>query len=176
MPKLTTWVRKIRRSRETKCGSRSSLSSLPVGLPILPKKRQRVLTPSPSDETLIQVASDATAKSPFFQWVPLELRRMIYIAAFGKRTVHMDLKFDHPELPGPAHARLNPDRMNPRDRTAAAEWRWWSSVCHRHPMVEGWMDQCRTGMSFTACFLYPGEIPDKCFLGVMGWLLTCRQA
>ncbi|KAF7511751.1 hypothetical protein GJ744_003482 [Endocarpon pusillum] len=145
--------------------------AIPPRLPILAPKRQHVLTPSPSHDNL-----HATAKSAFFQQLPLELRRHIYIAAFGKRTIHMDLRFDYPEPPGLRHARLKGDCMHERERSELARWRWWSSVCHRNPLLECWLDQCRTGENNATCFLFPGEWPDKCFLGVMGWLLACRQA
>ncbi len=102
-------------ANDSKDGLNSSQPALPPSLPVLPPKRQHILTPCPSHENLIH---HATAKSAFFQRLPRELRRQIYISVYGSRTVHMDLRFSYPELPGPAHARLNPESMNPRDRTA----------------------------------------------------------
>jgi 2EXR family len=174
MPKLSKWIReKIRGVRDRDDRLKSSEPSIPYGLPILPAKRQHVLTPSPSHKNL---SFYAVAKGAFFQRLPLELRRQIYIAAFGNRTVHMDLRYDYHEPPGPRHARLKGDCMCERDRTVPPDWRWWSSVCHRNPLDDVWLDQCRLGENNAMCFLFPGEWPDKCFLGVMGWLLTCRQA
>ena len=174
MARAVKWVRKILNRSNTKDEPPPCRSVLPPGLPILPRKRERVLTPLPTQETLVRAT--ATAESAFFQRLPLELRLKIYAEAFGQRTVHMDLRYDYPELPGPSHARLDPDRMNPRDTTVPPAWCWWSSVCHRHPLLEAWADECRTGMGTAACHLYPGEMPEKCFLGAMGWLLSCRQA
>lgn len=124
----------------------------------------------------MQTAVDATAESAFFKRLPIELRRQIYIAAFGGRVIHMDLRFGYPELPVPRHGRTTGNGVYPRDRFAQPDWMWWSSVCHRDPMDEGYKDRCHTGSGDTQCDLWPGEIPDKCFLGVMGWLLSCRRA
>lgn len=174
MPKFKKWfLNKTHSARDTENSPKSSQPALSPDPPVLPKIRACALTPSPSHESLVLAA---TEKSAFFQRLPLELRRQIQVAAFGGRTVHMDLQFDYPELPGTAHAGLRYESMNHRDCTAPLGWRWWSSVCHRNPMLEGWEDQCRTARNNATCFLWPGEIPWKCLLGVMGWLLTCRQA
>jgi hypothetical protein len=170
MPQFKKWfLNKIRGARDTKDSPQSSQPDPPV----LPKIRACALTPSPSQESLVLAA---TEKNSFFQRLPWELRRQIQIAAFGGRTVHMDLEFDYPELPGDAHTGLQYESWVHRDRTAPLGWWWWSSVCHRNPVMEGWEDHCRTARANATCFLWPGEIPGKCLLGVMGWLLTCRQA
>lgn len=172
MPQFKKWVlNKIRGARDT--SSRSSQPARSHDPPVLPQIRACALTPSPSQECLVLAATD---KNSFFQRLPWELRRQIQIAAFGGRTVHMDLDFDSPALPGTDHAGLCYESWIRRDRTVPFSWRWWSSVCHRNPAVEGWEDECRTGRGNATCFLWPGEIPGKCLLGVMGWLLTCRQA
>ncbi|KAI5457370.1 hypothetical protein BGZ63DRAFT_467274 [Mariannaea sp. PMI_226] len=74
-------------------------------------------------------------------------------------------------------------------------WYWQSSVCHRkrwNPDGEFWRyfpgmsgsananlppfrDQCRWGWALY-CDEWPGDMPGKCMIGVMGWLLSCRQA
>ncbi|KAH8892109.1 hypothetical protein GQ53DRAFT_863826 [Thozetella sp. PMI_491] len=137
---------------------------------------------------------DATAQSSLYGRIPAEIRRRILFEAFGGQTVHFDLRFVHPVKrvhhkphqpppPAPRHAdtHLRPDTSKPR------RWIWWSCVCHRNPSnsyaqpsfessLGGQSDDtCRTGR-FTNCHLWPGQLPDKCFIGVMGWLLTCRQA
>lgn len=173
MPKFSQWVRnKFSGFRKVKDDSKVSKDAQLPCIPVLPQQRQYILTPTPSSENLVQ---NSNTKIAFFAKLPPELRQQIYIAAFGGRTIHIDLRFDHPETPGPAHARLDPERQ--RDRTVLPAWIWWSSVCHRNPVFEACEDQCRGGsLPHTACFLYPGNMPEKCFIGVMGWLLTCRQA
>lgn len=183
-------------------------------LPALPAERPRPLTPSPSHENLYQPAADATADSAFFQMLPPEIRRQILLEAFGKRCVHMDLRFDHPELPLPpgeaarenySHCRHNVDwerryRQPPPawnlDYSMPKRWIWQSSVCHQRrpphgdvgPMVHDPYanpaeDRCRYGdlkddlfPKEDLCQDWPGEKPSKCFIGVMGWLLSCRAA
>lgn len=173
MPKLSTWLRKrIQRAR-----NQTDLA-LPPGLPVLPSKRPHVLTPSSSRTDLnLSGASGST----FFERLPPELRYKIYLHAFGNRTVHMDLRFDHPWVTGPLHAGTSGYGVNEPGHALDSippAWIWWSSVCHRHPIIPERCceDTCRTGMTGTLCPLFPGVHPFKCFVGVMGWLLTCRQA
>lgn len=160
--------------------------------PILPLQRPCVLTPSPSRESLLLSVASATANSAFFQRLPFELRHKILIEAFGNHTVHMDLCFDHPVLPlrkhqqdaTHCHANVPTPSLRPRlDKSKPKRWVWWSSVCHRAspglfrtPMGdEPYEDACRQGAS-DWCEFWPGAIPGKCFVGAMGWLLSCRQA
>jgi hypothetical protein len=176
MPKLSTWIRKKMRSfRDNDDHPKSSDTPLiPRGLPVLPAKRRHILTPTPSSENLN--LHHGPANGAFFQRLPFELRREIYLLAFGNRSVHMDLEYGYAEPAGKGHARRDRDGKYAQDRTVPPEWRWSSSVCHRNPLEDAWVDQCRTGDNAAVCYLFPGEWPDKCFLGVMGWLLTCRQA
>ncbi|CAM1511966.1 Fc.00g094790.m01.CDS01 [Cosmosporella sp. VM-42] len=111
----------------------------------------------------------------------------------------MDLMYDYPMLPKPddgrvTHCGLNVGydyrkggRARKVDRSMPKQWAWRSSVCHRDSphsprklpghRVQPHADKCRFGESdCDACELWPGEWPAKCFLGVMGWLLSCRQA
>lgn len=165
-------------------------------LPVLPRERPRPLTPSPSDE--VPSSATATAKSSFFQRLPTEIRRIILIDAFGDQVVHMDLFYDHPPLPagepgpaGAAHCNLNVNLASYRgdppvklDYSLPKQWLWRSSVCHRNFMTRSSphflnspaRDKCRYGDTEDICSLWPGEVPGKCFIGVMGWLLSCRQA
>lgn len=81
------------------------------------------------------------------------------------------------------------------------KWRWWSSVCHRNPVEPPWFDACRVG-GRGVCWLFNDYAVamenvktddereglkervrngidcagEKCFLGVRGWLGSCRQA
>ncbi|KAM7206139.1 hypothetical protein V8F20_002921 [Naviculisporaceae sp. PSN 640] len=227
------------------------------GLPFLPDPRPRHLTPSPSREDLKLHGSNlaaGTSESPFFQRLPEEIRRLILIAAFGDRIVHLDLDsaddeyratrqpppilrgealrsridtktLGHygifkeqrrfavsdagpPSRPLRAIESLNDlaalERSSDSDEGSSSrsftytlgkfkvkkkdtpQWEWWGSVCHRDVewrmredprkrlLAEPWRDTCREGEA--CCDGWAGAIPDKCMVGVMGWLLSCRQA
>ncbi|KAF7559867.1 hypothetical protein G7046_g4279 [Stylonectria norvegica] len=82
------------------------------------------------------------------------------------------------------HLASSPLRRLVRDETLPKQWTWRTSVCHRNPpnghsprqrLIEPAQDECRIGSS-TCCDLWPGDSPGKCRVGVMGWLLSCRQA
>ncbi|CAG9982001.1 unnamed protein product [Clonostachys byssicola] len=78
------------------------------------------------------------------------------------------------------------------DSSLPKRWIWRSSDCHRNPpwdrrsdehnkykdrAVNASEDRCRLGgVEGHFCQLWPGERPHKCFVGAMGWLLSCRQA
>lgn len=165
-------------------------------LPVLPKNRPRVLTPSHSRETLILSAAAATANSAFFQKLPFEIRRQILKEAFGNYVVHMDLNYDFPVVPlhirqrHPIHKHANTngrDTLPPQSKFGLPinkKWQWWSSICHRDS--PSWLeprmstrpcnDECRDASYNLACDKWPGNTPGKCFIGVIGWLLSCRQS
>ncbi|OTA87989.1 hypothetical protein M434DRAFT_80712 [Hypoxylon sp. CO27-5] len=132
-------------------------------VPWLPNERPRPLT-------AIASSPAATADSAFFQRLPAEIRHCILVEAFGERTLHVDLRREHPLKKDGGIVNTRPKRhanaqlFHPslRDETQPKEWTWWSCVCHRLPPY--------------SCELYPGILPDKCFIGVRGWLLACRQA
>jgi len=177
MPKLRKWLRGILSgAHDNDSGLKPSEPAIPAGLPVLPKKRKHLITPSSSCDNLTQ---STTPNGAFFERLPRELRDQIYIAAFGDRTVHMDLRFQYlrawtaPRVP--THAQVTD--LGDRYHNAEPGLAWWSCVCHRHPLGEPWADQCQIGSPRGMCdAFYPGEWPGKCFLGVMGWLLSCRQA
>lgn len=157
--------------------------------PALPSERRRVLTPPASHETS---TGAAVAKSAFFQRLPVDVRRCILIEAFGHRTVHMHLAFDHPMVPlteremrelGDDGRRLRSPLK--RDPKRPKTWQWFGCVCHRDPMYivtqpdfasEPWMDECVDVPSSNDYPKWSLPMPPKRSLGVMGWLLTCRQA
>lgn len=166
--------------------------SPPNAPPALPDVRPRPLTATTSDAT-------ATAESSFFQLLPSELRRRVLIEAFGARTLHLDLRLEHPlkknSKPGTSHSRghANAQLFHPslRDSAQRREWTWWSCVCHQWipcgdlnrdppglevPFTEPTLDRCRDPSGLPRCESYPGELPEKCSIGAMGWLLVCRQA
>lgn len=168
-----------------------------IPFPRLPDTRPHALTPSPSQEVLLQ-------ECLFFKKLPYELRREILIQAFGKDRLHIDLSFENPPAPyAPGqrrerdHAGINAlngacGRLPYLDHKQPKSWLWWGSVCHRYfhppdrgdkagPMSGGWgpqgpwEDYCRYGFA-PHCDKWPGDMPFKCRIGAMGWLLTCRQA
>jgi hypothetical protein len=175
-------------------------------MPILPLHRPRVLTPSPLAAVKPETdCGPESAIAPFFRCLPLDLRRQILIEAFGSRIVHMDLTFDHPKV-APSLTDMEPNAQEgvitrhcglqcessmllhsplKVDTSRPKAWQWFSCVCHRDPeyrsrgdnefVSEPWTDGCRTGAA-SWCRGWPGDVPQKCFLGAMGWLLACRQA
>ncbi|KAI1660568.1 hypothetical protein F4813DRAFT_298044 [Daldinia decipiens] len=176
---------------------RSKERKLPA-MPSLPDDRPQPLA-------AISPLPTATANSKFFKSLPSEIRRRILIEAFGERILHLDLRLEHPlkkyskkdrELVKPRperHANAHLFHPSLRDTTKAQEWTWWSCVCHSRfpnwnfnqdpPGVkifgeEPAKDGCRDPFMLPRCLcvLYPGHAPAKCFIGVQGWLLVCRQA
>lgn len=177
--------------------------------PPLPAQRALTITPSPSQEHL----SVYSSTSPFFRLLPPLIRRRILIEAFGERTLHIDLVYDHPpkyldHSPRGYEAQvrqliqrgqwphcgveLGTYSWRNRDTKYPKAWRWFSCVCHRdgewdvrerakgrengvRVMTEPHQDICLDGMA-QCCQSWRGEMPGKCFVGAMGWLLACRLA
>lgn len=164
--------------------------------PLLEDPRPRPLSPSPPIKCLQQ-------QNALFGKVPYDIRRIILVYAFGKRRLHVDLCFDHPDTPltpdepgenyhcGVAYDKPEWDRiLRRRNHAEPKSWQWWSSICHRHRPdslwiwqqldLSGqawgpWLDNCRQGNA-KHCHSWPGDLPSKCQVGIMGWLLSCRQA
>ncbi len=180
--KLKKWVRKrVSSTDDTEDKLKSVELPLYKDMPVLRSERRHVLTPSPSHENLVQ--APMAAQPAFFRMLPLELRRQIYIYAFGGHTIHMDLRYNDPKILGSHHARNKGNSSYPQDPTAEPGWVWWNSVCYRRPWKNTWRDRCWTESSdniravrASLSLLRPGRGHDNCFLGVMGWLLTSRRA
>lgn len=156
--------------------------------PFLPSPRPRPLTPSTSDDFISQPPTCL-----FFSKLPAETRRAILLMAFGEHTLHIDIVFDYPLLPPPPagtqkfpnHAGIyTQDDKAPVRRKS---WRWGGAVCHRNSPTQRqdsfslrfrlgpWADNCMRGDG-QACSLWEGVWPDKCRVGIMGFLCSCRQA
>ena len=164
MIQVTAWLR-----NKFGAGPEPPPLPLPPDLPVLPMRNERPITPN--------LSKVAISQSPFFQVLPLEIRLKIFTAAFGDQTIHMDLRYDWPDLRGNDHAGLKYSGWVFRDTdNEKRDWRWWSSVCHRHWLMDGCYDDCRSGGGRTMCHAWAGEMPEKCLIGVMGCLLSCRQA
>ncbi|KAM5448336.1 hypothetical protein MaudCBS49596_005424 [Microsporum audouinii] len=185
-------------------GTVTKLLSKVFGPPALPKRPDRTstLTPSPSCESLIQSMQAAVGESPLFRKIPFEVRQMILVATFGGRVVHMDLIYDHPRMPlakrcldpelQEHHAYLGPRLIQNRraNKRRRRRWQWQSSVCHRTTDYRianpaPWTDEMPYNDNChdpdyrhmcNSCWGVVRERLDYCFIGVMGWLLSCRQA
>ncbi|KJZ70859.1 hypothetical protein HIM_09724 [Hirsutella minnesotensis 3608] len=136
------------------------------------------------------------SQAAFFK-LPWELRHQILSKAFGDGTVHMDLRYRPPLLDfatsggrEPMHGGYppmvedlwiygNPPR-EPAPRDTECAWRWYSCRCHRSPkgfvFVPPFRDECLKGVSYCDEFPDVLDAPQKCQLGVMGFLLSCKQA
>ncbi|CAG9940960.1 unnamed protein product [Clonostachys rosea f. rosea IK726] len=128
----------------------------------------------------LPVATETTSGSgtgPLFTHIPTEIRHQILIHAFGGRTIHLDLDFEHLE-------------------SGIGELRWSSCVCHSSK--PGLPHKLRYEDNFfkpqgrirTAEKRNPLDCPgilneslsqpcpssDEFNVGASGWLLSCRQA
>lgn len=179
MRRLRTWIHKHRQTELT------NTSQPPVPpLPSLPAWRE------------IETASSASPTQPdaaLFQ-LPPELRHRILLEAFGDGTVHMDLRFRPPlhtfQTSGgrePSHGGYPPlltgwgtrPPQEPEPRSSECAWRWYSCRCHRNqPGYDSppCRDGCLSGEAHCPGRPFTGFVPDKCFLGVVGFLLSCKQA
>ncbi len=141
---------------------------------------------------------DQQRQSLFF-CLPAEIRHMILCAAFGDRTVHIDLRL-RPRLytaktaegcsPSRFHAGYPPlltrwdmelrhgvDVRTEDDKKLA--WRWYGCVCHHNQpggaYNHAYNDACLSGFA-RGCSSYPGNVPEKCMVGAIGYLLSCKRA
>ncbi|KFY44973.1 hypothetical protein V494_01226 [Pseudogymnoascus sp. VKM F-4513 (FW-928)] len=149
-----------------------------------------------------QDATGGKNENTFFYRVPFEIRRQILMLAFGDQTVHMDLQYRYPfNLADDQssymrlHARIQSSLGSRGPELIEGErrgWRWFSCKCHRFPpdtarlslgrrrnypwshFRDPHIDNCLQGMG--RCDEWPGEWPVKCQIGIMGWLLSCKQA
>ncbi|KAK1145159.1 hypothetical protein N8T08_004592 [Aspergillus melleus] len=141
--------------------------------PVSPPKSYRLPA-----QPLSTAAVSHSSPSSFFTRLPPEIRRKIYVHAFGGRTYHMDFRYTGPDCRGTDpkfHAGIDfVANMTDDPKTSEPqEWRWWGSVCHRSPNQPWFYDSCRSGRAI--CCTMSG-VPTICRVGAMGWLLACQQA
>lgn len=126
---------------------------------------------------ILSVNSPFQDESHFFR-LPYEIREQIYRLAFGDRTLHIDLQYRHAYHPGSGHANIRQTSEGPTlDHTTPKEWQWWSCVCHRRKDVVGVC--CLHGIAASCGDIGgsgPIKNPPECFIGVAGWLRSCKQA
>lgn len=204
--KLTIWLQ--RRLRGSKSKSAKQSADRP---PYFPSPRPHTLTPNDSQEYLENNHIQAQPSScALFANLSADIRREILLLAFGKRTLHMDLVFDHPLISLPtevqagaasrkchgSHAALNTQQLGysapglplQMHHDKPKLWRWGGTVCHRNVPLEPdsvmawmygwkgpWNDYCQLGNA-DYCHFYGGQWPGKCIIGIMGFLLSCKQA
>lgn len=182
--KLGTWLKK----RLEGSKSRQQSASLP---PYVPLQRPRPPSPTALGESISQPPTCL-----LFTKLPTDIRRTIFIAAFGDRTLHIDLVFDHLLLSPPPAYQRNHAWIYTQDGPSSSGsggseskiWRWGGAVCHRNGpylppggmvprfLWEGpWNDQCMLGEA-SSCEEHEGQWPDKRQVGIMGFLLSCKQA
>lgn len=200
---LYRWVQKLHIPGPTaSCQSESTvvqpLRAPEDTLPILPDPRPRQITPPPPASNDSSSAPPSTHAYGLFRRVPPEVRREILVEAFGKQTIHIELVHGRPgnQRRGASEKehRLRRAPRAPNEPTSSRvlrrlkpkpkkEWRWYSCVCHADlpSGTEPWTrfaepsdDSCQGADNW--CDEWPGKAPHKCFIGIMGWLLACRQA
>lgn len=155
--------------------------------PYLPEQRPRPITPTESHPQCVQTCF-------LFSKLPAEIRRDILILAFGSRTVHMHLINEHPVVSGATQGGHLYKSTNSGiglrvDNEIPKRWIWNGCVCQRNRppaasikaeewtghWLGPWADKC-----LDARLKYSPEPrsqwPKRYHIGVMGWLLSCRQA
>ena len=122
--------------------------------------------------------------------LPPEIRRLIIIEAFGNRTLHMDLAFMQPPLRLPSSAPLTHMNYMSERRMGGtpSRWEWWGWECQDGPLqvwdkpVDSDVNKTRPANDFCGhlgrahydCDLVRPTARPR-FLGVLGWLLSCRD-
>lgn len=174
MKKLKPGVKKIRKA------IKSTTDSLHGTTSKTDSANAQVYVPAPA----VQIAalphgdsniSPATANSPFFNKLPIEVRLRILNALFGGRTVHIGFD-EHSVVPYPqsqAKTGFSKDEHCAwrSRRTTGGREAWYGCLCHRLPGDDFFgsrlvHDTCLEGRS--SCWDWAGKIPYKCWLGAVG--------
>lgn len=115
----------------------------------------------------------------FFERLPPEIRNQIYLEAFGNRVIHVSRADEDGSPQQPSHRPVSEHISSyfksgikgklTRNDPLVRNWR--SSVCSQPKFAEFFYDKghrdCRAQLNSDS-----GGVS----VGVMGWLLTCRQA
>lgn len=174
--------------------------------PLLPSPRPRPLTAVAGDDDKEAAAGVQLRPQPptclLFSKMPGDLRLMILNMAFARRKLHMDLVLDGGLIPDDrpsekTHARIV---RRPEYEVSRLAWRWVGCVCHRYDankMIRKHSDLITSGLPVQIlmdlnwvgphsdyclwggnayCPKEEGAWPGECQVGIMGFLLSCRQA
>ncbi|KAI1024392.1 hypothetical protein LB503_007104 [Fusarium chuoi] len=173
-------------------------------MPFLPNPRLYALTPSPSQEQITNLAEavpffrlpleirrkilihafgnrtvhmDLVLTHPLRE--PINDERSTYRSTKPAHRYHTENMHLYPYT----EENLGLDTNQPR------YWQWRGCVCHRlphprfkttvdfHTIVKPADDRCCEGWAaYCAMWTKQTDKPDSCWIGAMGWLLTCRQA
>ncbi|KAG7149341.1 hypothetical protein HYQ46_001755 [Verticillium longisporum] len=156
-------------------GSANPAPCVPPPLPVT-RTNRRPLTPLLAED----LAVAAIPTSPFFAVLPPDVRIEILVVAFCGLRLYVDLGRGAPNNSRPRrHCGRAPclGITLKRDRI----WRWTDGTCHRLPTIwlsDEWTPQDELMLPRRYCCI-DGQAQccgRACFLGVMGWLLSCRQA
>lgn len=169
----------------------------PPSPPYLPRNRPRAITPSASRESLAAAAISSTSKSAFFLKLPFEIRHKILRHAFGDKAICISLHFDYP-VEGPIYRHRRRRCANCARRAIIRaitlkhiremvkgkkkRWLWYCTVCDRcsQSIKNTIRDESNCdgnslpGVSWCCDTWVVGASGLR--IGVMGWLLSCRQA
>ncbi|KAK2669352.1 hypothetical protein RAB80_014878 [Fusarium oxysporum f. sp. vasinfectum] len=149
-------------------------------LPLLPNPRPRALTPSltPGDEVISNLAPRPLyQESCFWFKVPPNIRRDILRLAFGDTRLHIYMNRGYPDVPPEPDSKQKYGNGRAPDVTVTPP----SIAKAQGPMTHGgskgpWIDFCRNGGDPHICEAWrEDEGPSACNIGVIGWLLSCRQ-
>lgn len=143
-------------------------------LPLQPK-------PSASRESPPISAAASVTESPFFQKLPFEIRHMILMHAFAGYTIHMTVD-------------ILQHLLSLSKRAAGQKLQMEQLRCHVCPVPDS-MRTLRDGLrpSSEFCPGFRSGLRQRCYgqwctcpvqgfesgcwyIGIMGWLLSCRQA
>ncbi|CAJ0542417.1 Ff.00g000670.m01.CDS01 [Fusarium sp. VM40] len=173
-------------------------------IPLLPNPRPYALTPSPSQEQITTLAETVPFfRLPLELRRKILIHafgnRTVHMDLVLTHPLREPLNFDMDvrsidpkrRFHGQDHSHLWPYHKKNLglDIEQPKYWQWRGCVCHRllpprfkatvdaHNIVKPGDDRCCDGWSFY-CVLYTkfAGKPDSCWIGAMGWLLTCRQA
>lgn len=144
--------------------------------------------------TSVALSSEYQPDDNFFKRLPFDMRRRIIVTAFGDQIIHLSLEWAPPvELPGedeyrnPVYGPMTMSENTERDEThgilwnerCPAYWQWGSCFCRRTPAFKSeraHQNVCKSGLLNDECLEDILREPLHCRIGVMGWLLSCRQA
>ena len=87
---LRSWKRHSGRRKSHDTAEDDTVIDISNELVLLPVERPSALTPRSSEEHLLWEST--ACSSMFFTKLPIEIRREIYMIAFGNRTIHIDLR------------------------------------------------------------------------------------